>query len=86
MGTGGDRDAGISPILANVFLHYAVDLWIHHWRRHHAAGQIIVCRYADDLAIGCQQEADGKQLLAALTGRLKQFGKTIYTKYLRHIG
>ena len=75
---GTPQGSGISPILANVFLHYAVDLWIHHWRRHHAAGQIIVCRYADDLAIGCQQEADGKQLLAALTDRLKQFGLAVH--------
>ena len=45
---GTPQGSGISPILANVFLHYAVDLWIHHWRRHHAAGQIVVCRYADD--------------------------------------
>src|SRR3984893_8760042 len=48
---GTPQGSGISPILANVFLHYAVDLWIHHWRRHHAAGQIIVCRYADDLTM-----------------------------------
>jgi hypothetical protein len=75
---GTPQGSGISPILANVFLHYAVDLWVHHWRRHHAAGQIIVCRYADDLAIGCQQEADGKQLLAALTDRLKQFGLAVH--------
>jgi polar amino acid transport system ATP-binding protein len=38
------QGSGISPILANVFLHYVVDLWVHHWRRHRAAGQIIVCR------------------------------------------
>src|SRR5215218_3869797 len=59
----GDRGvpqgSGISPILANVFLHYVVDLWIHQWRRHRAAGQVIVCRYADDLVIGCQHGTDG---------------------------
>ena len=42
------------------------------------AGQIIVCRYADDLAIGCQQEADGKRLLAALRDRLMQFGLSVH--------
>ena len=63
---GTPQGSGISPILANVFLHYVVDLWVHQWRRHRAAGQVIVCRYADDLVIGCQYEADGKQLLAAL--------------------
>jgi len=52
-------------------------LWIHQRRRYRAAGQIIVCRYADDLAIGCQQEVDGKQLHAALRDRLKQFGLSV---------
>jgi len=82
---GTPQGSGISPILANVFLHYVVDLWVHHWRRHRAAGQIIVCRYADDLAIGCQQEADGKQLLAALSDRLKQFGLSVHEDKTRLI-
>jgi len=44
---GTPQGSGISPILANVFLHYVVDLWVHRWRRK-AVGQVIVCRYADD--------------------------------------
>src|SRR4051795_11727207 len=68
----------ISPILANVFLHYIVDLWVHQWRRQQAAGQIIVCRYADDLVQGCQHEADGKKLLVALKDRLAQFGLSLH--------
>src|SRR4051812_21511016 len=47
---GTPQGSGISPILANVFLHYAVDLWVHRWRRRSAAGQVIICRYADDRA------------------------------------
>ena len=85
MEVGTPQGSGISPILANVFLHYVVDLWVHHWRRHHAAGQIIVCRYADDLAIGCQQEVDGKQLLAALRDRLTQFGLAVHEDKTRLI-
>jgi len=72
------QGSGISPILANVFLHYVVDLWIHQWRRHRAAGQVIVCRYADDLVIGCQHGTDGRELLAALTQRLAQFGLSVH--------
>ena len=68
----------LSPILANVFLHYVVDLWVNQWRRHQAAGQIVVCRYADDLVIGCQREADGKTLLVALKDRLAQFGLSLH--------
>jgi group II intron reverse transcriptase/maturase len=47
---GTPQGSGISPILANVFLHYAVDLWVHRWRRRSAAGPVIICRYADDRA------------------------------------
>ena len=72
------QGSGISPILANVFLHYVVDLWIHQWRRHRAAGQVIVCRYADDLVIGCQHGTDGRELLGALTQRLAQFGLSVH--------
>ena len=47
-----DRGTGqrsvISPLLANLYLHYTLDLWVHRWRRRKAAGQVIVCRYADD--------------------------------------
>ena len=68
----------ISPILANVFLHYIVDLWVHQWRRQQAAGQIIVCRYADDLVLGCQYEVDGKKLLVALKDRLAHFGLSLH--------
>ena len=79
------QGSGISPILANVFLHYVVDLWIHQWRRHRAAGQIIVCRYADDLVIGCQHGTDGRELLGALTQRLAQFGLSVHESKTRLI-
>jgi hypothetical protein len=58
--------------------NYVVDLWVHQWRRREAAGQVIVCRYADDLVIGCQHEGDGKKLLAELSDRLTQFGLSVY--------
>ena len=74
---GTPQGSGISPILANVFLHYVVDLWVHQWRRK-AVGQVIVCRYADDLVIGCQREGDGKRLLADLRDRLSRFGLSVH--------
>src|SRR3954449_6600884 len=76
--TGTGQGSVISPILANVFLHYAVDLWVHRWRRRLAAGQVIICRYADDLVIGCQHEAEARQLLAELKDRLAQFGLSLH--------
>jgi group II intron reverse transcriptase/maturase len=75
---GTPQGSGISPILANVFLHYVVDLWVHQWRGRRAVGQVIVCRYADDMALGCEFEADGKQLLAELKDRLEQFGLSLH--------
>ena len=78
MVAGTPQGSGISPILANVFLHYVVDLWVHQWRRRRAAGQVSVCRYADDMVLGCQYEADGKQLLADLKDRLQQFGLSLH--------
>ena len=78
MVAGTPQGSGISPILANVFLHYVVDLWVHQWRRPRAAGQVSVCRHADDMVLGCQFEADGKQLLADLKDRLQQFGLSLH--------
>ena len=75
--SGTPQGSGVSPILANVFLHYVVDLWVHQWRRRQAAGTVIVCRYADDMVFGCQFEADGKQLLVDLKDRLLQFGLSL---------
>jgi group II intron reverse transcriptase/maturase len=75
---GTPQGSGISPILANLFLHYVVDLWVHQWRQRQASGQIAIVRYADDMVIGCQSEDDARNLLAALTERLHQFGLTIH--------
>src|SRR3712207_541354 len=68
----------VSPLLANVFLHYVVDLWVHQWRRRAAAGQVIIFRYADDLVLGCEHEADARRLLAELQDRLAQFGLSLH--------
>jgi group II intron reverse transcriptase/maturase len=75
---GTPQGAGISPLLANVFLHYALDLWVHQWRRRHAHGRIIIVRYADDFVMGCQYEADARQMLADLRERLEKFGLTLH--------
>ena len=45
---GSPQGSGISPILANAFLHYVFDAWVSQWRKRHARGQIVVVRYADD--------------------------------------
>lgn len=70
---GSPQGATISPLLANVYLHYAYDLWVHQWRRRQARGEVIVVRYADDAVVGFQYEEDARAFLVALRERLRRF-------------
>ena len=60
-GTG--QGSVISPLLANIYLHYAFDLWANRWRRREATGDMIVVRYADDIVVGFEHEADARRFL-----------------------
>ncbi len=71
---GTPQGAVISPLLANIYLHYALDLWAHRWRQEHATGQVIVVRYADDSVFGFEHRVDAERFLATLRERLAQFG------------
>ena len=55
---GTPQGAVISPLYANVFLHYVFDLWINEWRKREAQGEVTVIRYADDFVIGFREESD----------------------------
>ena len=70
---GTPQGAVISPLLANIYLHYVYDLWVHQWRRR-ADGEVIVVRYADDMIVGFQFERDARRFLAELPQRLERFG------------
>src|ERR1700739_3793245 len=74
---GTPQGAGISPLLANVFLHYVLDLWVHQWRRRHARGRVSIVRYADDFVMGFESEADARQMLVNLKDRLARFGLSL---------
>ena len=63
----------MSPLLANVYLHYVFDLWAHAWRTKHACGEVIVIRYADDFIVGFQHYDDAKRFVQDLQERLAQF-------------
>jgi group II intron reverse transcriptase/maturase len=67
------QGGGVSPILANIYLHYAFDLWVQWWRRHEASGDVIVVRYADDFIVGFQHRHDAERFLEALRDRLAKF-------------
>ena len=60
-GTG--QGAVISPLLANIYLHYVLDLWAERWRRREATGDMIIVRYADDFIVGFQHESDARRFL-----------------------
>jgi RNA-directed DNA polymerase len=71
---GTPQGATVSPLLANVYLHYAFDLWVKRWRRRQAHGDMIVVRYADDFIVGFEHRADAERFQAELSERLAKFG------------
>ena len=72
------QGGSISPLLANIYLHYAFDLWVHHWRKTRAKGDVIVVRYADDFIVGFQHRHEAERLLADLRERFKRFGLALH--------
>jgi len=82
---GTPQGAVISPLLANVFLHYVLDLWMEAWRKRHAQGEVIVVRYADDFVIGFREESDARRCLAELRERFTKFGLELHPEKTRLI-
>ena len=72
------QGAVISPLLANVFLHDAIDRWVHRWRERQARGMVSIVRYADDFVIGVQYRDDGERLWEGLGQRLTRYGLTLH--------
>jgi len=81
MGT--PQGAVISPLLANIYLHYVFDLWVRQWRGREAKGKVIVVRYADDIVAGFELESDARRLLDAMRERFEQFGLELHGKKTR---
>jgi group II intron reverse transcriptase/maturase len=82
---GTPQGAGISPLLANIFLHYVFDLWVAQWRRRQAHGDVIVIRYADDTLLGFEHEQDGRKILSDLKRRFAKFGLRLHEDKTRLI-
>jgi len=84
-----DRGTGqgsvISPVLANIYLHYCFDLWAQRWRQREATGDMIIVRYADDLALGFEREDDARRFLDAMRARLEEFALTLHPDKTRLI-
>ena len=82
-GTG--QGSVISPLLANIYLHYVFDLWAERWRRREATGDMIIVRYADDIVLGFQHETDARRFWDAMRDRLQEFALSLHPDKTRLI-
>lgn len=82
---GTPQGAVISPLLANIFLHYVLDLWVTWWRKHRARGEVYIVRYADDWVMGFQYQSDAVSMRCALVDRLRRFGLKLHSEKTRLI-
>ena len=82
---GTPQGAVVSPLLANVYLHYVFDLWVEAWRKKVAQGDVIVVRYADDLVVGFESRAEAERFLEEFRERLLKFGLELHAEKTRLI-
>jgi len=82
---GTPQGAVISPLLANIYLHYVLDLWVKWWRSEGKTGDVIIVRYADDFVVGFQRKADAERFLHDLRERLVTFGLALHPDKTRLI-
>lgn len=81
---GTPQGGGISPLLANIYLHYVFDLWVRDWRRQ-ATGDVIVVRYADDFIVGFQHEQEARQFLTEIRERFAEYALELHPDKTRLI-
>jgi RNA-directed DNA polymerase len=79
------QGASVSPLLANVYLHYVFDLWAHQWRRRYARGDVVIVRFADDFVVGFQHREDAERFWADLRDRLARFALELNAEKTRLI-
>ncbi len=79
------QGAVISPLLANIYLHYVLDLWVHAWRQHKARGEVYIIRYADDFVVCFQYKSDAQCFLKQLSERLGKFNLKLHPEKTRLI-
>ena len=82
---GSVQGASVSPLLANLYLHYVLDLWVAWWRRHRAHGDVVIVRWADDFVVGFEHEQDARRFWAELAQRFAQFGLELHPDKTRLI-
>ena len=72
-------------MLANIYLHYALDLWVERWRQRKTTGDVIIVRYADDFIVGFQHESDARRFLNEMRRRLAEFALSLHPEKTRLI-
>jgi RNA-directed DNA polymerase len=82
---GSPQGSVISPILANLYLHYVLDLWVTAWRKKQARGEVIIVRYADDAVLGFEHREEAERFLEQLRERLQKFGLELHPEKTRLI-
>jgi RNA-directed DNA polymerase len=80
---GTPQGGSVSPLLANVYLHYVFDLWVHAWRQKCAQGSVIVVRYADDIVLGFQAKSDAERFRTELVERFRRFHLEVHPEKTR---
>src|ERR1700682_4796145 len=80
---GTPQGGSASPLLANIYLHYAFDLWVHAWRQKHATGDVLVVRFADDIVLGFQVKSDAERFWVALAERFRKFHLELHPEKTR---
>jgi len=79
------QGGSISPLLANIYLHYVFDLWVQRWRQTQAHGGVVVVRFADDFVVGFQHQEEAERFLAELPERFARFGLALHPDKTRLI-
>src|SRR5713101_8209574 len=80
---GTPQGGSLSPLLANVYLHYVFDLWVQQWRKKRAHSDVVVVRFADDFIVGFQHRTDAERFLAELKERFQKFGLELHPEKTR---
>ena len=79
------QGGSVSPLLANIYLHYVFDLWVHRWRQRQARGEVVVVRFADDFVMGFERRDDAERFLTELRERFARFGLALHPDKTRLI-
>jgi RNA-directed DNA polymerase len=82
---GAPQGGGISPLLSNIYLTYALDQWVHQWRQRHAQGEVYIVRFADDFVMGFEFGEDARTMRTSMDERLGKFGLALHPEKTRVI-